>query len=175
MVVHGDIRLENCLLDMTVPQADIDGGALLLCGFGKADHISDDRKVQSTTLSDFLRFQYEYAAPEMLTEIRPLVSPAADVWAFGVVLYGLLRGELPFSPTNSSIETMVQVQKGLWDAEMIRSAMHEQGQLFHTQNAIDLVKGCLTTNSATRWAVSDICNCLWLVRCGELHEIVSTP
>ena len=43
-VVHRDIKLENCLLDMTVADAERDGGDLLLCDFGMADFIVSDQR-----------------------------------------------------------------------------------------------------------------------------------
>ena len=41
-VVHRDVKLENCLLDMSAPEADIEGGNVLLCDFGMADFINND-------------------------------------------------------------------------------------------------------------------------------------
>jgi serine/threonine protein kinase len=43
-VVHRDIKPENCLVDLTDPLTKTDGGKVLLCDFGMADFISDERK-----------------------------------------------------------------------------------------------------------------------------------
>ena len=43
-VVHRDIKLENCLLDMTGPEADAEGGNVLLCDFGMADFVNNDSR-----------------------------------------------------------------------------------------------------------------------------------
>jgi serine/threonine protein kinase len=43
-VVHRDIKLENCLLDMTAPDSASQGGNILLCDFGMADYILHDSR-----------------------------------------------------------------------------------------------------------------------------------
>jgi len=41
-IVHRDIKLENCLLDMSDPRASVDGGNVLLCDFGMADYVRNE-------------------------------------------------------------------------------------------------------------------------------------
>ena len=45
-IVHRDIKLENCLLDMTAPDSASHGGNILLCDFGMADYIQTDSRDQ---------------------------------------------------------------------------------------------------------------------------------
>jgi len=41
-IVHRDIKLENCLLNMSDPRASVDGGNVLLCDFGMADYVRNE-------------------------------------------------------------------------------------------------------------------------------------
>ena len=43
-IVHRDIKLENCLLDMTAPDSASQGGNILVCDFGMADYIQNDSR-----------------------------------------------------------------------------------------------------------------------------------
>jgi serine/threonine protein kinase len=43
-VVHRDIKPENCLIDITDPRTKAQGGKVLLCDFGMADWVSDERR-----------------------------------------------------------------------------------------------------------------------------------
>ena len=51
-VVHRDLKLENCLLDMGAADARAVGGRLLLCDFGLAEYIPPSSSASSATASD---------------------------------------------------------------------------------------------------------------------------
>ncbi len=97
--VHRDIKPHNLLFSAT--------GEIKLADFGVAERsapaTSAWRRRPVTTPSDsstlMLYGTATYAAPEQLRE--ELVTPAADLYSLGIVLYELLAGQPPF--TGSSL------------------------------------------------------------------------
>ena len=57
------------------------------------------------TQSGFLVGTPGYMAPEQASGKRPLVGPATDIYALGVVLYQLVTGQLPFQ-ADSTLELL---------------------------------------------------------------------
>jgi serine/threonine protein kinase len=184
-VVHRDIKLENCLVDLTVPNAESDGGDVLLCDFGMADFIISDQRdgpepqsiglnqnIGPADTSTSVAGSLQYAAPELFDAHGPVYSPAADIWAFGVVLYALLTASLPFDG-GLDIKTISNIMEGLYKDEPIRNA--EAVQDGRVDDVMALVKGCLELNVDKRWTVHDILNCAWLRACAQKFENVSRP
>ncbi|KAL5372213.1 hypothetical protein DPSP01_013679 [Paraphaeosphaeria sporulosa] len=182
-VVHRDLKLENCLLDMSGPQADVEGGDVLLCDFGMADFIVSDQRdcpepqsvgknhnIGPSGTSTCIVGSLPYAAPELFTANGPIFSPAADIWAFGVVVYALLTGYLPFNE-GLDARTAIRIQNGDYDLDLLRdsNALQESD----AEDAIALVTGCLTLDAEKRWTVHDILECPWLAGCADLYEEVS--
>ncbi|KAF2257491.1 serine/threonine-protein kinase-like protein DCLK1 [Lojkania enalia] len=183
LIVHRDIKLENCLLDMTVPNAEQSGGDVLLCDFGMADFIVSDQRdgpepqsaganqnIGPAETSTSIAGSLQYAAPELFTTPGPVFSPAADMWAYGVVVYTLLTAQLPFNE-GLDAKTVIKIQKGDWNAELLRSA--EAVQDGGLEDILQLVKGCLDVDADKRWTVNDVLSCSWLEGCMELYENVS--
>lgn len=183
-VVHRDIKLENCLIDMTVPNAETDGGDVLLCDFGMADFIvRDDREAQGphsigenqnigpADTSTSVQGSLQYAAPELFNASGSVMfSPAADIWAYGIVLYALLTATLPFNEGLDSKTTM-KILKGDWDQDLVRTAeaLKDGG----VEEALTLLRGCLEMDIEQRWTVSDILESDFLRDCAEHYEEVS--
>lgn len=184
-VVHRDIKLENCLVDMTVPNAETEGGDVLLCDFGMADFIVSDQRdmpephsvgtnhnIGPSGASTCIAGSLEYAAPELFTAGVPIFSPAADVWAFGVVVYALLTASLPFHE-GLDTRTAARIQRGDYDVDLVRGsvACQEGG----ADDAIALIRGCLELDPEKRWTIHDILECAWLAGCSQHYEDVSRP
>ncbi|KAF1846968.1 serine/threonine-protein kinase-like protein DCLK1 [Cucurbitaria berberidis CBS 394.84] len=182
-VVHRDIKLENVLLDMTVPNAERDGGDVLLCDFGMADFIISDQRdgpephsigvnqnIGPADTSTSVAGSLQYAAPELFNAASPLFSPAADIWSFGVVLFALLTATLPFND-GLDIKTTEKIQKGEWNEELVRSA--EAVQEGSVDDVLAVVRGCLELDVSKRWNVHDILECAWLRDCEQHYENVS--
>ena len=197
-VVHRDIKLENCLVDLSAPNAEEAGGNLLLCDFGLAefitrtprrstpstssdttpygtppshdrhDHDPKQHHIGSSQVSTSVAGSLQYAAPELILSPAGLLSTAVDIWAFGVVIYALLVGDLPF---QHSLRPKVQmmIQAGEWDLQALRTAkgVVEQGREDQVE---DVMSGCLCMNSEERWTVGMVLGCLWLVGCQEEVE-----
>ena len=84
-VVHRDLKPANVLV-----RAD---GRLALADFGLA-HATGVGFTTTLTLSGTIFGTFDYMAPEQMTE-RPLITPATDVYALGVLTYQLLTGRVP--------------------------------------------------------------------------------
>ncbi|KAI9752122.1 MAG: hypothetical protein M4579_005760 [Chaenotheca gracillima] len=194
-IVHRDIKLENCLLDMSDETAAAAGGNLLLCDFGMAEYIpggtDDDDDTSSSSQSDGSEegFQeltgerpapknigpsdtstaivgsLEYASPELLKSTGPLFSKPSDMWAFGVVIYALLVGELPFQHTFQPKVPMM-ILNGDWNREALGNVQAEPAG----RDAAQLVKGCLEMDPILRWNVGHVLHCIWLEDCNEVYE-----
>ncbi|KAF2198159.1 kinase-like protein [Delitschia confertaspora ATCC 74209] len=186
MVVHRDIKLENCLVDMSIPNADVEGGDVLLCDFGMADFIISDQRdgpephstgdnqnigPADTSTSAGQPGSLQYAAPELFNAPGPIFSPAADIWAFGVCVYALLTAQFPFNEGLDS-KTLSRINKGDWDVELVRGSEALQDG---DEAAIHLLKGCLDLNPDKRWDISQILDCKWLEGCKEQYDDVARP
>ncbi|KAB2576458.1 Serine/threonine-protein kinase srk1 [Lasiodiplodia hormozganensis] len=176
-VVHRDVKLENCLLDMSEPEAKTEGGNVLLCDFGMADFITNENRnlpspleesayshVGPSDTSTCINGSLDYASPELLHARTPLYSPAVDMWAYGVIAYTLLTGKRPFTH-NFQPALVMLITKGEWDEEALREAGVDE-------DAIDLVRGCLEMDPQLRCTVSDVLDCPWFDGCSELYEEV---
>ncbi|KAL5115553.1 hypothetical protein ACEQ8H_006529 [Pleosporales sp. CAS-2024a] len=173
-VVHRDIKLENCLVDMTVPNAETDGGDVLLCDFGMADFIVSDQRdgpdphsvgttnpnIGPADTSTSVAGSLQYAAPELFNAPGPVFSPAADIWAFGVVLFALITARLPFNE-GMDIKTTEKIRQGKWDEEMVCNAQSVQ-ESGGVEDALALLHGCLELDVEQRWTIHDILESAWL-------------
>ncbi|CCK71268.1 serine/threonine protein kinase KIN2 KNAG_0G02110 [Huiozyma naganishii CBS 8797] len=87
-IVHRDLKIENIMISTS--------GEIKIIDFGLSN-VYDPRK-QLHTFCGSLYF----AAPELL-KARPYLGPEVDVWSFGVVLYVLVCGKVPFDDEVSSV------------------------------------------------------------------------
>jgi serine/threonine protein kinase len=177
-IVHGDIKLENCLVDLTQDSAA--GGNILLCDFGLARFIkyADDnenaaglpKQQQQSQLSDkfCLTGSLQYAAPEIIqaTHQDESSSPAVDIWAFAVTVYTLHTGSLPF---NHSLQPKLasMILNGTWDVDRLRNCwgLAKAGKT-ETENVVQVVKGGLCKNTSRRWNIGDVLDSAWLENYG---------
>ncbi|KAL2136454.1 hypothetical protein VTI74DRAFT_3687 [Chaetomium olivicolor] len=82
-IVHRDLKIENILISKT--------GDIKIIDFGLSNLFSPDEDRKLKTYCGSLYF----AAPELL-QARPYTGPEVDVWSFGVVLFVLVCGKVPF-------------------------------------------------------------------------------
>lgn len=171
-VVHGDIKLENCLIDLSPPDSATRGGNLLLCDFGLAEFYHGDSRSSSPTrpssdgadpsaTSVSAAGSLQYASPELIDSPVRLLSPAVDVWAFGVVVYALVAGTLPF-PHTWEPRVRMDILAGDWDRGAIGRA---KGGGEEVQ---EMVTGCLEMNVDGRWDIGTCLACAWLSGCEEM-------
>lgn len=115
--VHRDLKPENVLLK--------ENGIFALTDFG----ISGDRNNRMTQTDLFGKAQqmfgtYAYMPPEQLNRKRnATVLPTTDIFSFGVMMYQLLTGELPFGPLNDEGDLMAYLRKcknGDWSRSVLQ-------------------------------------------------------
>lgn len=132
--VHRDLKPENVLLK--------DDGTAALTDFG----ICGDRNKRMTERNIFGKpYQtfgtYAYMPPEQVNRMRgeSTVLPTTDIFSFGVLVYQLITGLLPFGPLNNQND-LVKYQKrgkvGDWDKDVLRIA--RDGKKWEA-----LIDGCL--------------------------------
>lgn len=184
-VCHRDVKLENCLIDMSAPESDAEGGNLRLCDFGLADflhsesidegsgtpqRISSQRSLSNEMplpLASSIIGTLEYASPKGLSVNRKLFETAGDVWAFGVIIYALCTGHLPFRHTLPS-KTVELILRADWDEDALRHAAAGGAEV------IDLVRGCLEKDIDLRFTISEALRSPWFDECREGAEDEAT-
>jgi serine/threonine-protein kinase len=100
--VHGDVRPENVIL---VPAKDEE--VLKLKGFEVAG-VRDTALVDQLMRAGVISSNAEYLAPEQVEGNRATVR--TDIYAFGVVLFEMLTGRVPFSGTSPDSVMAKQLQ-----------------------------------------------------------------
>ena len=134
-LVHGDIKLENIL---------VNGDEIKLSDFGLARKILAGEKD-----SNFNCGTVEYAAPELLQNDSVEVPFKADIWSLGVVLYSLLYRRFPFDgPTPKVLKIRVLT------SEPIYTEIEGNSEL------VKLVKKLLNKNPLNRPSIKEIINFL---------------
>ncbi|KIW98071.1 uncharacterized protein Z519_01655 [Cladophialophora bantiana CBS 173.52] len=187
-VVHRDVKLENCLIELS---SDGGPGLLRLCDFGMAEWLSNDsmsgppspefndadrppRKPigpADTSTSAFAGGSLEYAAPEILRIAerlkanvpveRAIVSPAVDIWAYGVCVYSMVVGSRPFQ-NSFQPRVVMAILGGDWN----RALLSDKGGT----DAHELVSGCLEMDEALRWDITRVVDCAWLEELAAQEE-----
>lgn len=84
-IVHRDLKIENILISKT--------GDIKIIDFGLSNLFSP-----RSHLRTFCGSLY-FAAPELL-QAKQYIGPEVDVWSFGIVLYVLVCGKVPFDDQN---------------------------------------------------------------------------
>lgn len=87
-VVHRDLKIENIMINQ---KADIK-----IIDFGLSNLYSP-----KTLLKTYCGSLY-FAAPELLCA-KPYVGPEVDIWSFGIVLYVLVCGKVPFDDQSVNV------------------------------------------------------------------------
>ena len=119
--VHRDLKPENVLIKPD--------GTYALSDFG----IAGDRNNQLTKRGlfgkpDQIFGTYAYMPPEQAKpQGKATILPTTDIFSFGVMMYKLITGHLPFGPLSST-EELAEYQKrgaqGRWDRSLLQCAVN---------------------------------------------------
>ncbi|KAH9907346.1 hypothetical protein F4778DRAFT_533465 [Xylariomycetidae sp. FL2044] len=136
-IVHRDLKIENILISKTGDIKIIDFGLSNL--FAPRGH-----------LKTFCGSLY-FAAPELL-QARAYTGPEVDVWSFGIVLYVLVCGKVPFDD-QSMPALHAKIKKGLVDYPNWLSS-----------ECRHLLSRMLVTDPRQRATMYEVMNHPWLVK-----------
>ncbi|WPK23761.1 hypothetical protein PUMCH_001007 [Australozyma saopauloensis] len=93
-VVHRDLKIENIMINSK--------GEIKIIDFGLSNLYMPHHLLKTYCGSLY------FAAPELLSA-KPYVGPEVDVWSFGVVLYVLVCGKVPFDdPVVSALHEKIK-------------------------------------------------------------------
>ncbi|KIY44656.1 Pkinase-domain-containing protein [Fistulina hepatica ATCC 64428] len=136
-VVHRDLKIENILISQS--------GNIKIIDFGLSNLYNP-----SNRLATFCGSLY-FAAPELLSA-KVYTGPEVDVWSFGVVLYVLVCGKVPFDD-QSMPALHAKIKRGFVEYPVWLSAECKH-----------ILSRMLVTNPQTRAPLSEILNHPWMIR-----------
>lgn len=155
-IVHRDLKIENILISKT--------GDIKIIDFGLSNLFSP-----RSSLKTFCGSLY-FAAPELL-QARQYTGPEVDIWSFGIVLYVLVCGKVPFDD-QSMPQLHAKIKKGIVDYPAWLSAgksrpgcqavMDSPAYMF--LECKNLISRMLVTDPKQRANLSEIMNHPWITK-----------
>lgn len=134
-VVHRDLKIENIMINQK--------GDIKIIDFG----LSNLYKPHSL-LKTYCGSLY-FAAPELLSA-KPYTGPEVDIWSFGVVLYVLVCGKVPFDdPVVSALHE--RIKKGAVEYPS-----------FISKECVSLLSRMLVVDPAKRATLKEVINHPWM-------------
>ncbi|KAK6510364.1 serine/threonine-protein kinase KIN2 [Arthrobotrys conoides] len=134
-IVHRDLKIENILISKT--------GDIKIIDFGLSNLYSP-----RSLLGTFCGSLY-FAAPELL-QAKPYLGPEVDVWSFGIVLYVLVCGKVPFDD-QSMPALHAKIKRGVVDYPA-----------WLTQDCKGLLSRMLVTDPRQRATLMEIMHHPWM-------------
>lgn len=144
--VHRDLKPENVLFKQNQVAALTDFGIA-----GDRTHRMTQRNIFGKP--DQIFGTYAYMPPEQVNRARggATVLPTTDIFSFGVLLYQLLTGLLPFGTLeshNDLAEYQIHGKNGQWNRDALR-------HLPFGQQWIQVIEGCLVPDFKQRIQTTD--------------------
>ncbi|CAO1635952.1 unnamed protein product [Sympodiomycopsis kandeliae] len=136
-IVHRDLKIENILISKT--------GNIKIIDFGLSNLFSPH-----SHLSTFCGSLY-FAAPELLNA-KVYTGPEVDVWSFGIVLYVLVCGKVPFDD-QSMPALHAKIKRG-----------HVEYPAWLSGECKHVLSRMLVTDPAKRATLPEILSHPWMVR-----------
>ena len=145
-ITHGDLKPENLVLSETGRE----NAHVKLIDFGCAvTEGADEQSLHEQELGT-----PAYAAPELLVD--NVCSPAADVWALGVIMYTMLAGMHPFSDSFTDKEEMVDAicNRPIDFTDKVWSAVSD--------SAKHLIQQLTQKDASVRYSIDDVLAHPWI-------------
>ncbi|KAJ9606619.1 Serine/threonine-protein kinase [Cladophialophora chaetospira] len=136
-IVHRDLKIENILISKT--------GDIKIIDFGLSNLYSP-----RSLLKTFCGSLY-FAAPELL-QARQYTGPEVDVWSFGIVLYVLVCGKVPFDD-QSMPQLHAKIKRGVVDYPQWLSA-----------ECKNIIARMLVVDPRDRASLQEIMNHPWMTK-----------
>jgi serine/threonine protein kinase len=147
-ILHRDLKMNNVLLDASFSHC-------LLIDFGLSNFWYPGQVMNTHCGSA------EYAAPELFKRV-PMYGPGIDVWSFGILLFGMLFGQLPFQIEKDNLKCLINhIQRGLTED-------HHRAMNKHLSVECQLlISSCLDLNPITRITMTEIARHSWVTGNGK--------
>lgn len=142
-VVHRDLKIENIMIN--------EKGDIKIIDFGLSN-LYAPRNLLKTYCGSLY-----FAAPELLSA-KPYIGPEVDVWSFGVVLYVLVCGKVPFDDQSVSI-LHEKIKKG-----------NVEYPSFLSRECISLLSRMLVVDPTRRATLYEVCLHPWMNK-GYDHRV----
>ncbi|KAH8813841.1 hypothetical protein DL96DRAFT_1472528 [Flagelloscypha sp. PMI_526] len=136
-VVHRDLKIENILISQS--------GNIKIIDFGLSNLYNPADRLQTFCGSLY------FAAPELLNA-KVYTGPEVDIWSFGVVLYVLVCGKVPFDD-QSMPALHAKIKRGL-----------AEYPVWLSQECKQLLSRMLVTNPLQRATLTEVMSHGWMTR-----------
>ena len=136
-IVHRDLKIENILISKT--------GDIKIIDFGLSNLFSPRNHLKTFCGSLY------FAAPELL-QAKQYTGPEVDVWSFGIVLYVLVCGKVPFDD-QSMPQLHAKIKKG-----------NVEYPPWLTPECKNLISRMLTTDPSSRATLAEIMTHPWMTK-----------
>lgn len=154
-IVHRDLKIENILISKT--------GDIKIIDFGLSNLFSPQ-----SHLKTFCGSLY-FAAPELL-QAKQYTGPEVDLWSFGIVLYVLVCGKVPFDD-QSMPQLHAKIKKGYveyppWLSQGMYTFLEQRGYTanFIPKECKNLIARMLVTDPRQRANLTEIMNHPWMTK-----------
>ncbi len=144
--VHRDLKPENVLIKQDGTAALTDFGIA-----GDRNKRMTERNIMGKPTQIF--GTYGYMPPEQVNPRRgdATVLPTTDIFSFGVLMYHMFTGQLPFGSLNDHNDLAIYIQnarEGRWNRNILDSS--HNGKIFR-----NIIEGCLEPDFKTRLPSAD--------------------
>ena len=145
-IVHRDLKLENFLLTTKESNAEIK-----MIDFGMSRSYLENEQFTETCGTVY------YMAPEVIDQ-RVSYTEASDMWSFGVVVYAMVCGNLPFGGFGMTDAVILR--------KIIKGDYNMSGKKWRhiSDDVKDFVASLLILDPAKRMSASDALKHTWLLK-----------